>query len=102
MAPPTETSILANYLLVPAQLPAIISLREFTALFPRAQQSSPQIRKLYRDLQMQRNALSDDVATNIEEETRRGKFFRREILRAKREADNPDDDVAMDIERAVC
>lgn len=94
--------MLANYLLVPAQLPAIISLKEFTDLFPRAQQSSPQIRKLYRDLQTQRNALADDVATNIEDEARRGKVLRREILRAKREAENPEGDGEVDIERAVC
>ncbi|CAN8104420.1 unnamed protein product [Discula destructiva] len=101
MAPPTETSMLANYLLVPSQLPAIISLKEFTDLFPRAQQSSPQIRKLYRDLQTQRNALADDVASNIEAEARRGKVLRREILRAKREAENPEVDGEVDIERAL-
>lgn len=99
---PTEISILANYLLVPAQLPAIISLREFTGLFPRAQQSSPQIRKLYRDLQTQRNNLIDDVASNIEDEAKRGKVYRREILRSKREAENPEGDDEVDIERAVC
>lgn len=101
MAPPTETTMLANYLLVPAQLPAIISLKEFTDLFPRAQQSSAQIRKLYRDLQTQRNTLADDVASNIEDEARRGKVLRREILRAKREAENADGDGEVEIERAV-
>lgn len=93
--------MLATYLLVPAQLPAIISLKEFTDLFPRAQQSSPHIRRLYRDLQTQRNALIDDVASNIENEARNGKLLRREILRAKRDAENFEGDGEVDIERAV-
>lgn len=99
---PTELSILANYLLVPAQLPAIISLKEFTELFPSAQQSSPQIRKLYRDLQTQRNGIIDHVASNIEDEAKRGKVLRREIRRAKRDVENQEHDDEVDIERAVC
>lgn len=98
---PTETTILVNYLLVPAQLPAIISLREFTELFPRAQQSSPHVRKLYRDLQAQRNETIDHVASNIEDEVKRGKEMRREIRRSKRDAENPEYDDEVDIERAV-
>lgn len=98
---PTEATILTNYLLVPAQLPAIISLKEFTELFPRAQQSSPQIRKLYRDLQNQRNAVIDEVASNIETEAKRGKALRREVLRAKREAEHQEGDDEIDLERAV-
>lgn len=98
---PTEATILTNYLLVPAQLPAIISLKEFIELFPRAQQSSPQIRRLYRDLQNQRNALIDEVASNIGTEVKRGKVLRREVLRAKREAEDPEGDDEIDLERAV-
>ncbi|KAJ4417931.1 hypothetical protein N0V82_005888 [Gnomoniopsis sp. IMI 355080] len=98
---PTEITILVNYLLVPAQLPAIISLKEFTELFPRPQQSSPQIRKLYRDLQAQRNEIIDHVASNIEDEAKRGKEMRREIRRSKRDAENPEYDDEVDIERAL-
>lgn len=98
---PTESTILANYLLVPAQLPAIISLKEFTDLFPRAQQSSPQVKRLYRDLQTQRNALIDAVASNIENEARRAKALRRQVLKAKREAEDPEMDDEMEMERAV-
>lgn len=98
---PTEATILTNYLLVPAQLPAIISLKEFTELFPRTEQSSPHVRRLYRDLQSQRNAVIDDVASNIEHELKRGRVMRREVLRAKREADYQPGDDEMDIERAV-
>lgn len=99
---PTELTILANYLLVPAQLPTIISLKEFTELFPSAQRSSPQIRKLYRDLQTQRNGIIDHVASNIEDEAKRGKVLRREIRWVKRDAENPEHDDEVDIERAVC
>ncbi|ROW00521.1 hypothetical protein VSDG_03272 [Cytospora chrysosperma] len=98
---PTESTILANYLLVPAQLPTIISLKEFADLFPRSQQSSPQVRRLYRDLQNQRNALIDEVSSNIETETKRGKVLRREVLRAKRESENQEIDDEIDIERAL-
>lgn len=98
---PTEAAILTNYLLVPAQLPAIISLQEFTELFPRAQRTSSQVRKLYRDLQIQRNALIDDVASSIEQQAKRGKVLRREILRSKREAEMQGGDDEIDIERAV-
>lgn len=98
---PTESTILTNYLLTPAQLPAILSLKEFTELFPRSQQASPQIRKLYRDLQNQRNALVDAVSTNIEAETKRGKSLRREAVRARREAESHEFDDEIEIERAV-
>lgn len=98
---PTESTILANYLLVPAQLPTIISLKEFTELFPRSQQSSAQVRKLYRDLQNQRNALIDEVLSNIETEVEKGKVLRREVLRARREAEEQEIDDEIDIERAV-
>ncbi|KAG8164369.1 hypothetical protein KVR01_006287 [Diaporthe batatas] len=98
---PTEASILAKYLLIPAQLPTIISLKEFTELFPRAQQSSPQVKRLYRDLQNQRNALMDVVEANIQTEARRAKALRREILKAKREAEDHDVDDEIDIERAL-
>lgn len=98
---PTEAAILTNYLLVPAQLPAIISLQEFTELFPRAQRTSSQVRKLYRDLQIQRNALIDDVASSIEQQAKRGKVLRREILKSKREAEMQGGDDEIDIERAL-
>lgn len=98
---PTEAVILTNYLLVPAQLPTIISVKEFTELFPHAQRSSPQVRRLYRDLQIQRNALIDNVTSGIEQQAKRGKALRRDILRSKREAEMQDGDDEIDIERAV-
>lgn len=98
---PTEQKILTNYLLVPAQLPAIISLDEFVALFPRPLQSSPRIRSLYRDLQSQRNAVIDSMAEQIEAETKQGKAMRRAVIRSKREADAQEQDDEVEIERMV-
>ena len=98
---PTEQTILSNYLLLPAPLPAIISLQEFVALFPRALQSSPHIRTLYRDLQSQRNAVVDAVAEQIEEEAKHGRAMRRAVIRSKREAEAQEQDDEVEIERAV-
>ncbi|KAH6622777.1 Cnl2/NKP2 family protein-domain-containing protein [Chaetomium tenue] len=98
---PTEQIILRNYLLVPAQLPAIISLQEFVALFPRQLQSSPRIRTLYRDLQSQRNAVVDDVAGQVEQEAKHGKAMRRAVIRSKREAEEQEQDEEVEIERML-
>lgn len=99
---PTESAILHNYLTVPAQLPSVISLEEFTELFPKAQRTNPQIRLLYRDLQHQRRALVDTVSENIAVEEKRGKYIRRDIAIARRKEKNEDADQELEIERAVC
>lgn len=98
---PTETKILSDYLLVPAQLPAIISLQEFIDLFPRSLRPSPQVRNLYRDLQTQRNAVVDSVAAEIEAEAKRGKAMRRVMIKAKREEESQENDDEAEIERIV-
>lgn len=98
---PTEQTILSNYLLIAAQLPSIISLQEFIALFPRQLQSSPRIRSLYRDLQSQRNAVVDAVAEQIEDEAKHGKAMRRAVIRSKREAEAQEQDDEVEIERMV-
>lgn len=98
---PTEQNILSNYLLVPAELPTIISLQEFVALFPRSLQSSPHIRSLYRDLQSQRNAVIDSVAAEIEAEAKHGKAMRRAVIRSRREAEAQEQDDEVEIERMV-
>ncbi|KAK4135667.1 hypothetical protein BT67DRAFT_418727 [Trichocladium antarcticum] len=98
---PTEQKILTNYLLAPSQLPAIISLAEFIALFPRPLQSSPRIRSLYRDLQSQRNAVIDSVADEIEAEVKQGKAMRRAVIRSRREADAQEQDDEVEIERML-
>lgn len=99
---PTESTILQNYLLLPARLPTIISLQEFTSYFPKSQQSSPQIRSLYRDLQQQRNVTVDAVASNIDNQVKRGKALRKAVARARREAEAEEGvDDEIEIERTV-
>lgn len=99
--PPTEHAILANYLLPPAQLPSIISLQEFTALFPRPLQASRRVRTLYRDLQAQRNATVDAVAEQVADEAKAGRAMRRAVVRAKREAEAQEGDDEVEVERMV-
>lgn len=98
---PTEATILSTFLLPPAPLPSIITLKAFTELFPRSQQSSPQVKALYRDLQQQRARLADSVARNIAGEVKRGNTQRRLVVRARREAENEGQDDEIDVENAV-
>lgn len=81
---PSESSILSSFLLPPAPLQTIITLRQFTDLFPRALQSNPAIPKLYRELQHQRAIDTDDVKRNIAAECKRGERQAREVARARR------------------
>ncbi|KAK2046630.1 Cnl2/NKP2 family protein [Colletotrichum somersetense] len=98
---PTESAILHNYLTSPAQLPSVITLEEFTELFPKAHRANPQIRSLYRDLQHQRRALVDTVTENIAAEEKRGRVIKREIARARMRTANEDADLELEIERAL-
>ncbi len=99
---PNEATILNNYLLLPARLPDIISLKEFTSFFPKSQQSSPQVRSLYRDLQQQRNAIVESVSENINAQVKQGKALRRQVIKERREAEQDEQDDEIEIERTVC
>ncbi|TGO86451.1 hypothetical protein BPOR_0302g00040 [Botrytis porri] len=98
--PPTEQKILTTFLLPPASLPQIISLASFTLLFPRAVQSSPAIRTLYRDLQHQRAQIIDNVSKAIEQEVRRGSAMERAVVRRRRGDERVIEDDEVGIERA--
>lgn len=78
---PTESSILNSFLLNPASLPEIISYSKFVDLFPRSQQTNPQIKTLYRELQHQRNIDIELVSENIEREIQRGERQKTELRR---------------------
>ncbi len=78
----TEAQILKSYLLNPASFPTIITLDEFTDLFPTNQQSHPQVKLLYRDLQFLRTVDTDLVEENIAKECRDGERQRREMYQA--------------------
>jgi centromere-localized protein 2 len=99
--PPTEATLLSAFLLPPAPLPAIITLKSFTQLFPKSQQSSPQVKALYRDLQNQRARITDAVAKNIITEVKRGNMQRRAVVRARREAEKEEQDDEVAVETAV-
>ncbi|OAA60944.1 Kinetochore subunit NKP2 [Niveomyces insectorum RCEF 264] len=101
---PSEAAILEQFLLVPAQLPAVVSLADFAALFPKALQTSPHVRTLYRDLQRQRNAVVDAVTADIVDEIARGRLLRRHAVRARLHADALEDAAGDDellLERMV-
>jgi len=100
----TEQTILTHFLLPPSPLPIILSLAQFTAFFPKSQQSSPQIRILYRDLQTQRASVSDTVARNIILEVKRGNAQRRAVIRGRRVAEGGnkrEEDEEMEVEDAL-
>lgn len=100
-SPPTESSILTTYLLLPADLRTIVTPRQFAALFPKPHSSSPQIPALYRDLEAQRAATVAEVRENIEAEVRKGRRMRAEVARIRREAEGGGGDDEVEIERAV-
>lgn len=98
---PTEETILSVFLLTPAMLPSIITLNAFLEMFPRSVRSSPKVRQLYRDLQLQRAQLSDQVAREIATEVRRGNAQRQVVVRVRRSGKREDQDDEVDIETAV-
>ncbi|ERF68463.1 hypothetical protein EPUS_03781 [Endocarpon pusillum Z07020] len=83
-----EDQILKAYLLNPASLPTIITFEEFRDLFPSNQQSHPQVRLLYRDLQFLRTVDTDLVEENIAKECQNGEHQRREMYRALHQQPN--------------
>ncbi|EFR03891.1 hypothetical protein MGYG_06889 [Nannizzia gypsea CBS 118893] len=80
---PSEESILTNFLLSLSPLPTVISLEQFTKLFPRRLQSHPQIRTLYRDLQYLRAQDIDLVQENIRKEIKNGEKQKEELKNAQ-------------------
>lgn len=80
--PPSEESILSNFLLSPAPLPTVISLQKFTELFPKRLRSHPHIRTLYRELQQVREQDMDRVNENIDNEIKQGETQRAELRKA--------------------
>ena len=69
---PDEAQILTSYLLHPSPLSTILSYTQFQALVPKAATAHPtELKRLYRDLQFQRDITVDDVRRRIETECRR-------------------------------
>jgi centromere-localized protein 2 len=99
---PTEQTILTTFLLVPSLLTTIFTFQSFQALFPRAQQSSPEVKRLYRAFQHRRALVTDFVAQNIDDEVERGNSQRRAVVRARRAAEKQEPDEEVAVENAVC
>ncbi|KAL4887070.1 Cnl2/NKP2 family protein-domain-containing protein [Aspergillus karnatakaensis] len=79
---PSETSILSNFLLSAASLPTVMSLQQFTGLFPKRLRSHPHIRVLYRELQQLREQDMDIVNEHIDKEVRQGDSQKAELRKA--------------------
>ena len=98
----TDRSILTTFLLAPSSLTTVFTFQSFQALFPRAQQSSPEVKRLYRALQHRRALVTDAVAQNIDDEVERGNSQRRAVVRARRAAERQELDEEVAVENAVC
>lgn len=98
---PTEAQLLSAFLFPPAPLPLALPLSDFTRLFPPEVRSSPEIPKLYRELQHQVSLGIDDVKRNITTEVARGEEIKLQIAKSRRKAGQTlarDGELAMDIE----
>jgi centromere-localized protein 2 len=98
---PTEAQLLSAFLFPPAPLPLALPLSDFTKLFPPEVRSSPDIPKLYRELQHQVSLGIDDVKQNIAAEVARGDQIKVQIAKSRRKAGQTlakEGELAMDIE----
>ena len=80
----SEHAILTDYLIPPASFPTILSLAQFTLLFPASVRFNPQVKHLYRDLQFLRKVGVDLIRQNIDRECQQGQRMKKELLRALR------------------
>jgi hypothetical protein len=75
MTQPTEHALLTRYLLLPSTLPSILPYSTFLTLVPsslRTPANAPLLKRLYRDLQEQRDIDVQMVALNVRRECERG------------------------------
>ena len=86
-----EVQILSSFLLSRANLKDIITFREFVDLFPKDKRSNPQIKLLYRELQLARNRQCTLVKNNILREVRVGP-------KPNKREQGPDEDAMAGIE----
>lgn len=79
---PSEAYILSSFLLSPGPLPTVISLQQFTELFPKKLRSHPHVKTLYRELQEIRDQDLNVVNGNIDQETKDGEKQKEELRKA--------------------
>ncbi|KAF2107271.1 Cnl2/NKP2 family protein-domain-containing protein [Lophiotrema nucula] len=80
-----ERTILSDFLLSPASLRDVITLRQFTDIFPANQRSNPAIKDLYREIYNLRKDDIEIVRENIADEVKASKQLRREYRKARRQ-----------------
>lgn len=79
---PSEAYILSSFLLSPGSLPTVVSLQQFTELFPKRLRSHPHVKTLYRELQEIRDQDLNVVNGNIDQETKDGEKQKEELRKA--------------------
>lgn len=104
--PSPETAILTDFLLDPASLRDVLTLQQFTEIFPKSHRLSPAVKELYQELQRLRNEDLETVRLNIQEEVKKSRTLKRDCAR-ERELDDRRavaglDLIALDQEEQVC
>ena len=110
--PPSESQILHSYLLHPSPLPTILPYTTFLSLLAKSSSvhntHAIDLRRLYRDLQFQRDVTIDDVRRRIENECARSVALTARLSRQVRQEegsshakkrkrnDGVDDDISVD------
>lgn len=81
----TESSILQSYLLPPTPLPTVLPYTSFLKVVPAKYTSDPSysrvLKRLYRDLQLQRDLDIETVRANIERECSKGSTLQATLAR---------------------
>jgi centromere-localized protein 2 len=103
--PPKEATLLSDFLLAPAELRHILTLEQFTEIFPNSLRASPAIKSLYQELQRLRHEDVELVRENIVEEIKKSRPLRRQCARERRQDDHAAvaglDLVALEMEEEV-
>lgn len=99
---PKESTLLSDFLLVPADLRNILTLEQFTDIFPQSQRDSPAIKSLYQELRRLRQEDIDIVQGRIADEVKKSKSLRQKAMRERKQNDQEAvaglDPVALDME----
>lgn len=94
----TEQQILKSFLLSRASLEDFLSLKQYTELFPKEKRNNPQIKLLYRELQVLRNRQCNRIEKNIAMEARLGARQRKDLKQRRQDKYALDADVLDGVE----
>jgi centromere-localized protein 2 len=104
--PSPEAVILTDFLLAPAALRDVLTLQQFTEIFPKSHRLGPAVKELYQELQRLRNEDLETVRLNIQDEIKKSRTLKRDCAR-ERELDDRRavaglDPTILDREEQVC